>query len=106
MNSIVFEPAPELEAKGKKDPVEVWVALHPTEADADTAATGTLIGRERELGVVLCVGTYERGPQRGTIYNASVLIDTDGSLLGVYRKTHPFCTEAVSGGFGTFDILQ
>ena len=52
----------------------------------------------RELGIVLCVGTYERGPERGIVYNASVLIDTDGSLLGVYRKTHPFCTEAVSGG--------
>ena len=52
----------------------------------------------RELGVVLCVGTYERGPERGTVYNASVLIDSDGTLLGVYRKTHPFCTEAVSGG--------
>lgn len=52
----------------------------------------------RELGIVLCVGTYERGPERGVIYNASVLINTDGALLGVYRKTHPFCTEAVSGG--------
>lgn len=52
----------------------------------------------RELGIVLCVGTYERGPERGVVYNASILVDTDGSLLGVYRKTHPFCTEAVSGG--------
>lgn len=52
----------------------------------------------RELGIVLCVGTYERGPERGTVYNASILCDSDGSLLGVYRKTHPFCTEAVSGG--------
>lgn len=52
----------------------------------------------RELGIVLCVGTYERGPDPSVVYNASVLIDTDGALLGVYRKTHPFCTEAVSGG--------
>src|SRR5689334_7058203 len=44
----------------------------------------------RELGIVLCVGTYERGPERGVVYNASILCDTDGSLLGVYRKTHPF----------------
>ena len=52
----------------------------------------------RELGVVVCVGTYERGPERGVVYNSSVLIDRDGSLLGVYRKTHPFCSEIVTGG--------
>ncbi len=43
-----------------------------------------------ELGVHLCIGTYERGPERGTIYNAAVLIGPDGAVLGVYRKTHPF----------------
>lgn len=52
----------------------------------------------RDLGVHVCVGTYERGPQRGTVYNASVLIDPDGEVVGVYRKTHPFCTEHVDGG--------
>jgi predicted amidohydrolase len=52
----------------------------------------------RELGVHVCVGTYERGPERGVVYNASVLISPAGELLGVYRKTHPFCSEAVSGG--------
>lgn len=52
----------------------------------------------RELGVHVCVGTYERGPERGVIYNAAVLISPAGEALGVYRKTHPFCTEAVSGG--------
>jgi len=45
------------------------------------------------LGVHVCVGTYERGPERGVVYNSSVLIGPDGSLLGVYRKTHPFCGE-------------
>jgi deaminated glutathione amidase len=51
-----------------------------------------------ELGVHLVAGTYERGPTPEIVYNASVLIDPRGELLGVYRKTHPFCTEAVSGG--------
>ena len=27
------------------------------------------------------------------VYNSSALIGPDGALLGVYRKTHPFCTE-------------
>lgn len=52
----------------------------------------------RELGIHLCVGTYERGPQRGVVYNSSALIDPAGDIVGVYRKTHPFCTEHVDGG--------
>lgn len=51
-----------------------------------------------ELGVHLVAGTYERGPTPEIVYNSSVLIDPAGELLGVYRKTHPFCSEAVSGG--------
>ena len=52
----------------------------------------------RELGVHVCFGTYERGPERGVVYNSSVLIGPSGDLLGIYRKTHPFCSEIVSGG--------
>ena len=51
-----------------------------------------------ELGIHLVAGTYERGPTPEVVYNSSVLIDPAGELLGVYRKTHPFCSEAVSGG--------
>jgi predicted amidohydrolase len=51
-----------------------------------------------ELGVHLVAGTYERGPSPEVVYNSSVLLDPRGELLGVYRKTHPFCSEAVSGG--------
>ncbi len=47
-------------------------------------------------------GTYERGPERGVVYNAAVLIGPTGDVLGVYRKTHPFCTEtAARGGWVT-----
>jgi predicted amidohydrolase len=52
----------------------------------------------RDLRVHLIWGTYERGPERGVVYNASVLIGPDGDVLGVYRKTHPFCTELRSRG--------
>jgi predicted amidohydrolase len=52
----------------------------------------------RDLGVHLCVGTYERGPERGVVHNSSVLIAPSGEVLGVYRKTHPFCSEIVTGG--------
>ncbi|MCA1782939.1 MAG: carbon-nitrogen hydrolase family protein [Dermatophilaceae bacterium] len=81
-------------------PEDLWDLV--TELPASGEATHTLVADfadvARELGVLLCVGTYERGPERGIVYNSSVLIDRDGTILGVYRKTHPFCSEAVSGG--------
>ncbi len=52
----------------------------------------------RAAGVHLAWGTYERGPERGVVHNSSVLIGRDGEVSGVYRKTHPFCTEIVSRG--------
>ncbi len=51
-----------------------------------------------ELGIHLVYGAYQRGETRGLVYNAAVLVGPDGSSLGVYRKTHPFCTEIVTGG--------
>lgn len=40
----------------------------------------------RELNVVLPVSFYERDGNR--LFNSAAVIDADGSLLGVYRKTH------------------
>lgn len=45
------------------------------------------------LGVHLVWPTYERGAERGTVYNSAAMLGPDGALLGVYRKTHPFCSE-------------
>ena len=50
----------------------------------------------RATGAHVVWGTYERGAERGTVYNASVLIGPDGDVLGTYRKTQPFCTEDVA----------
>jgi deaminated glutathione amidase len=48
------------------------------------------------------VGTYERGPQRGTVYNTAAVVGPDGEILGAYRKTHLFCGEdRESGGWVT-----
>lgn len=56
----------------------------------------------RARGVHLVHATYERGPERGTVYNSAVLIDPAGEVRGVYRKTHPFCTEQrLRGGWVT-----
>ena len=40
----------------------------------------------RELGVVLPVSFYERDVN--VLYNSAAVIDADGEILGVYRKTH------------------
>ncbi len=40
----------------------------------------------RELAVVLPVSFYERDGNR--LFNSEAIIDADGTLLGVYRKTH------------------
>lgn len=51
-----------------------------------------------ELGIHLVYGAYENGPGQGVVYNSAVLVGPDGTTLGVYHKTHPFCTEIVGGG--------
>lgn len=40
----------------------------------------------RELGVVLPVSFFERDGSR--LFNSAAVLDADGTLLGVYRKTH------------------
>lgn len=52
----------------------------------------------RRAGVHLVWPTYERGPERGVVFNSAALIGPDGAILGAYRKTHPFCTELRSRG--------
>jgi N-carbamoylputrescine amidase len=49
--------------------------------------TGRLQGLARELSVVLIVPLFER-QAAGVYRNSAAVIDTDGSLLGVYRKMH------------------
>ena len=40
----------------------------------------------KELAVVLPISFYER--DINVYYNSVAVIDADGSILGVYRKTH------------------
>lgn len=40
----------------------------------------------KELGIVIPVSFYER--DENVLYNSIAVIDADGSVLGVYRKTH------------------
>jgi predicted amidohydrolase len=56
----------------------------------------------RALGVHVVWPTYRRGPERGVVYNSSILIGPDGEIIGTYDKTHPFPLERCdSGGWVT-----
>jgi predicted amidohydrolase len=52
----------------------------------------------RELGISLVWGTYERGAERGTVYNSAATIGPTGEVLGVYRKTHLYVLEHIATG--------
>ncbi len=46
-----------------------------------------VIALARETGMVIVAPIYEKVDE-GTFYNTAAVIDADGSLLGLYRKTH------------------
>ncbi len=73
-------------------------ALWDLVSDVPGPVTEPLQEVARRLGVHLVWGTYERGQKRGVVYNSAVLIGPGGDVLGVYRKTHPFCTETLARG--------
>ena len=52
----------------------------------DNAAVKHFMPLAKELGVVLPVSFYEK--HINSVYNSIAIIDADGSLLGVYRKSH------------------
>ena len=89
--------APETASTGfvtELGPDRLWDLI----ADIPGPLTAPIQEAARALGVHVVWGTYERGPQRGIVYNSAALIGPSGDVLGVYRKTHPFCTELVSRG--------
>jgi predicted amidohydrolase len=84
--STGFTPdCPAEELWGRVDTLPGWVAEPVAEA-------------ARGLGIYVVFPTYERGPQRGVVYNSAGLFDPEGELLAVYRKTHLFPTERLTGG--------
>ncbi len=54
------------------------------------------ISREKKRYCVL--PSYEKIKNKNVIYNSAFLIDKDGNIAGVYRKTHLFPTERKSAG--------
>jgi predicted amidohydrolase len=75
---------------------ELWDLMSPIPGPV----TAPMEELAAELGVHVVIGTYERGPERGVIFNSAALIGPSGDVLGVYRKTHPFPGElACNGGW-------
>jgi class 3 adenylate cyclase len=73
-DTIAYEPAPAVEAKGKTEPVEAWIAtglsMHPVEH----ASSEPLIGRARELQALQMIWervAAERTPQLVTVFGAA-----------------------------------
>jgi predicted amidohydrolase len=54
----------------------------------------------QELDIYLVFPTYERGSERGIVYNSATMLGPNGDILGVYRKTHLFPTERIQPGAG------
>ncbi|MGN6090284.1 MAG: carbon-nitrogen hydrolase family protein [Actinomycetales bacterium] len=75
-------------------PEELWDLV----SEVPGPVTEAVQEAARATGAHVVWGTYERGPERGVVYNAAVLISSDGEVAGVYRKTHPFCTEMRARG--------
>jgi predicted amidohydrolase len=73
---------------------ELWSLLGGQDGPT-VAPLAEVAGR---LGVHLVWGTYSRGDEPGVVYNTAMIAGPSGSLLGTYRKTHPFCTELRSRG--------
>ena len=78
--------------------VELWDLLD----EAPGRITRDVQAAARALGVHVVWPTYRRGPERGIVYNSSILIGPDGAIIGIYDKTHPFPLERCdSGGWVT-----
>jgi len=77
---------------------ELWEMV----SDVPGHTTTDIQAAARSLGVHVVWPSYRRGPERGVIYNSSILIGPDGEIVGLYDKTHPFPLErADCGGWVT-----
>jgi predicted amidohydrolase len=74
------------------------VALWDLVDDVPGMITREIQEAARSLEVHVVWPSYRRGEQRGVVYNSSILIGPDGTIIGIYDKTHPFPLERVECG--------
>jgi predicted amidohydrolase len=66
-------------------PEELWQLVD----EVPGRITEAIQDEAKVLGVHVVWPSYRRGIHQGEVYNASILIGPDGSILGTYDKTHP-----------------
>src|ERR687887_569147 len=84
-DAIEYEPAAPVEAKGKTEPVEAWLAVRPLHAAGERRQSGDLVGRARELEVLR--GTWERVAAESVPHLVTVL---GPAGIGKTRLAHEF----------------
>ena len=67
----------------KTEETRWFASAHPYQEHPVVTTLAPLAG---ELGIVLPLSIFERAGQE--YYNSLVMVDADGSLLGLYRKSH------------------
>jgi class 3 adenylate cyclase len=70
-DAIEYEPAAPVEAKGKAEPIEAWLAVRALHAAGERRQSGDLVGRTRELEVLR--GTWERAAAESVPHLVTVL---------------------------------
>lgn len=73
---------------------ELWSLIEPIPGPLSEKVSKVA----KQLKVYLAYPVYERGVVEGVIYNSLALFGPQGDMLGLYRKTHLFPTERLSGG--------
>jgi beta-ureidopropionase len=79
----------------RKDPM--WLAMAEDAAEGPTVAALRATAKARRI--VLVAPIYELDARSGKRFNTAVIVDSDGRLLGKYRKTHIPCGSNEQGEF-------
>ncbi|MFZ1268419.1 carbon-nitrogen hydrolase family protein [Candidatus Amarolinea dominans] len=74
-------------------PLELWDAMD----EIPGRLSEPIQKAAQAVGAYVVLPSYERGPQRGVVYNSAALLGPNGDVLGIYRKTHLFPTERING---------
>jgi class 3 adenylate cyclase len=86
-DAIEYEPTEAVQAKGKSEPVEAWVALRPKRPAGERQHSGAIVGRARELEVLR--GIWERVSAERVPHLVTVL---GPAGIGKTRLTQEFDT--------------
>ena len=84
---------------------EINRRYHDASVEADGPEIALIREAARTYGVAVVMGASERGKNSRTCFNACVLIDRDGGLLGIHRKLKPSYAERYVWGQGDGSTL-